>query len=335
LRIGACRPRQKAVVAVSDSGLPFSRAGSLISEAPGEHWLFEGLWGRTAIGLIGGAPKCCKSWLGLELAVALASGTDALDHFPVAAQGPALVFLAEDALPQVKERIEALCRHRGVAIEALDLFVITAPSLRIDQQGDQERLAMTIESVKPRLLVLDPLVRLHALDENSAGEISGLLSYIRGLQRRFDLAIAIVHHSSKKQRAQPGQALRGSSDLHAIGDSNVYLARKDDGIQMTIEHRAARPPDPMMIELVTELDGAIHLAVRGGGSAEDRGRSLDERIIEMLAQAGSTLSRTEMRARLRVNNQKLGDALARLEQAGRVHRGERGWELKLSVHKTW
>jgi len=78
------------------------RAGSLAAEAPGEHWLFEGLWGRTAIGLIGGVPKCCKSWLGLELAVTLASGTDALDHFPAVAQGPALVFRAEDALPQVR-----------------------------------------------------------------------------------------------------------------------------------------------------------------------------------------------------------------------------------------
>jgi len=90
-----------------------------------------------------------------------------------------------------------------------------------------------------------------------------------------------------------------------------------------------------MIELVTEVDGAIHLAVRGGGSAEDRGRSLDERIIEMLAQAGSTLSRTDMRARLRVNNQKLGDALVRLEQAARVNRGERGWEVKEIASKTW
>jgi hypothetical protein len=104
---------------------------------------------------------------------------------------------------------------------------------------------------------------------------------------------------------------------------------------MTIEHRAARPPEPMMIELVTELDGAIHLAVRGGGSVEDRQRSLDERIIETLAHAGTALSRTEMRARLRVNNQKLGDALTRLEQTARVQRVERGWELKQSMSKTW
>jgi hypothetical protein len=25
-----------------------------------QHWLIEGLWARSAIGLIGGAPKCCN-----------------------------------------------------------------------------------------------------------------------------------------------------------------------------------------------------------------------------------------------------------------------------------
>lgn len=46
-----------------------------------QHWLIEGLWARLAIGLIGGAPKCCKTWLGLDMAVSVATGTKALGHF--------------------------------------------------------------------------------------------------------------------------------------------------------------------------------------------------------------------------------------------------------------
>ncbi|MBM4345172.1 MAG: AAA family ATPase [Deltaproteobacteria bacterium] len=93
--------------------------------------------------------------------------------------------------------------------------------LRLDPQTDQRRLAQAVQRYRPRLLLLDPLVRLHRLDENSASEISGLLGYLRHLQRWGNVAVVLVHHASKKLRAQPGQGLRGSSDLHAFGDSNA------------------------------------------------------------------------------------------------------------------
>lgn len=64
--------------------------------------------------------------------------------------------------------------------------------------------------------------RLHRLDEYSAQQISGLLSFLRELQCTFDCALLVVHHTSKKRRGRPGQALRGSSDLHAFGDSDAY-----------------------------------------------------------------------------------------------------------------
>jgi hypothetical protein len=36
-----------------------------------------------AVGIVGGEPKCCKSFLALDLAVAVASGTACLRRFPV------------------------------------------------------------------------------------------------------------------------------------------------------------------------------------------------------------------------------------------------------------
>ena len=237
--------------------LPVARASELAIEPEKERWLIRGFWGRSAIVLIRGTPKSCKSWLGLEMAMSVASGSPALGHFTTDATGPALVYLAEDSLPQVRARVEALCRHRGIDIEALDLHVITAPVLRIDLAADQERLAATIDRLCPRIVLLDPLVQLHRLDENSSSEISGLLGYIRDLQRRFDVAVVLVHHASKKARAQPGQALRGSSDLHAIGDSNAYLARRGDRLVLTLKHRAARSPEPLEIRSIWINDGFI------------------------------------------------------------------------------
>ena len=36
-----------------------------------------------------------------------------------------------------------------------------------------------------------------------------------------------------------GQALRGSSEFHAWGDSNLYLRRHGDQLALAVEHRAA------------------------------------------------------------------------------------------------
>jgi len=310
------------------SGLPVVLAVELEQQAEAQRWLIEGLWARSAIGLIGGAPKCCKTWFGLDMAVSVATGTPALGHFPTVAPGPALVYLAEDALPQVRCRIDAICRRRRIRIEHLELHVITAPTLRLDQQPDQDRLAETIANLKPVLVLLDPLVRLHRLDENSAGEISGLLSFFRDLQRRFGTAIVLVHHASKKQRSQPGQALRGSSDLHAIGDCNAYLARKDQRIMLTIEHRAARAPEPMLLDLVSDEDGgAVALQMAAGHAAQtgQREASIEDRILDAIDQSGGPMSRSALREALRVNNKRLGDALVMLDEQSLVERCAGGW----------
>lgn len=308
--------------------LPVLLASELDAQLQQERWLIEGLWARSAIGLIGGAPKCGKTWLGLDMAVSVASGSATLGHFACHAPGPALIFLAEDALPQVRSRIEALCHQRGQDIRSLEIHVITTPVLRLDLSGDQERLARTIEELRPRLLLLDPLVRLHRLDENSAAEISGLLGYVRDLQRRFDVAIVLVHHASKKQRSQPGQALRGSSDLHAIGDCNAYLARKGQHLVLTIEHRAARSPEPMLLELVCDpVTGAAHLAVVSPPTAQSSSPGLDQLILEQLRGVTEAMTRAALRTRLRVNNQRLGDVLEQLRGERLIERTPRGWTL--------
>ena len=232
-------------MALSAAPLPVSRAGELAVQGEDERWLIRSLWGYGAVGIIGGAPKCGKSWLGLDMALSVASATPCLGHFPVEAPGPSLVFLAEDALPAVRARIAALCAHRGLAIEQLGLFVITEPALRLDLERDQQRLRATLASLRPRLLLLDPLVRLHRLDENSAADISRLLGFLRELQRTYELAVVLVHHASKRQRAQPGQGLRGSSDLHAFGDSNACLSPAARITSCSASSIAAhRPPRP-------------------------------------------------------------------------------------------
>jgi len=288
-------------------------------------WLVQELWGGAAVGVIGGSPKTCKSWLGLDFAVSVASGTPCLGRFQVPRPGPALVYLAEDALPRVRERVAHLCRHRGLSLSALNLHVITAPSVRLDRHDDRLALDQTVSDLQPRLLVLDPLVRLHHLDENSASEISGLLGFLREINRRHNLALALVHHMAKRSRKNPGQALRGSSDLHAWTDSACYLVRRSDGhLRLTVEHRAAPAPDPLLLSLAHTNGEPLHLQIQG----DDPGPlPLAEAVRHALRHATTPLSRTALRQLLRVNNARLGDALLSLQQRGLACRTPKGWVL--------
>lgn len=311
---------------IPSTELPTVYARDLEIEREEHRWLIRQLWCRSAVGILGGPPKSAKTYFGLDLAVSVASGTPALGHFSVDAPGTALVYLAEDPRAHVRTRLEGLCQHRDLDINRLNLALITEPVLRLDTREDQDRLRATLERFKPRLLLLDPLVRLHTRDENNAGEISCLLGYFRDLQRTFDVALILTHHMSKKHRSHPGQALRGSSDLHAWSDSSVYLTRRNDQITLTVEHRAARPPQPMTLTLVSAPDGsAAHLELSDTTSSPDPHKPHLELLVLDLLRHKSPLSRTQIRSQLRVNNQRLGKALGALEKRGQIQRTSEGW----------
>jgi hypothetical protein len=133
-----------------------------------------------------------------------------------------------------------IAQAAGVDFETLDIHVITAPVLRLDRSEDQQALRATVACLQPKLSILDPFVPLHAIDENAAAEVAPLLAYLRSLQRHFHTAVALVHHARKgAAHERGGQALRGSSELHAWGDSNLYLRRNGEKLFLNIEHRAA------------------------------------------------------------------------------------------------
>lgn len=313
-----------------DATLPVAHAASLeaTQDVP---WLIESLWGQQAVGIIGGCPKVGKSWLGLDIAVSVASRTPCLGRYEVHTPGRALVYLAEDTLPQVRGRIASLCRSRAVDINTVDVQVITAPTLRLDVEHEQKQLIATVARYEPVLLLLDPLVRLHCLDENSSADVASLLGFLRHIQRTYGTAIAVVHHMSKKRKAALGQALRGSSDIHAWADSSAYLVRGRDALTLSVEHRAAPAPRPIALQLA--VGDTPHLHVVDVVETTAKQMPLAEAIRRVIVAADAPLTRAALRAQLRVNNARLGDALLRLQKDNHIDRVKDGWIAKTTVQQ--
>ncbi len=313
------------------TALPVQPAHRLADRPEQQHWLVTGLWADEAVGIIGGEPKCCKSFLALDLAVAVAAGSPCLRRFPAPRPGRVLLYPAEDALHIVRRRLDGICAASGLGLAQIDVQVITAPSLRLDLDTDRGRLDETVAALKPRLLILDPFVRLHRIDENASGEVAPVLAFLRDLQRRHAVAVAVVHHARKGGGAvRAGQALRGSSEFHAWGDSNLYLRRDgNDRIVLTAEHRTAAAIPSVTLALTQRADALALEPVQPHVSAEPEPTpsSIDERIAAALADADRPRPFAELRACCRVRTATLYARLAAMTATGRIVKTGDGYRL--------
>jgi hypothetical protein len=310
--------------------LPTSPAWQLPHAPPQQHWLIEDLWADQAVGILGGEPKCGKSFLALDMAVSVASGTPCLRRFPIGHAGPVLLYAAEDALTIVRTRLDGICAAAGISLRSLDLQVITVPRLRLDLSSDCHSLQETVAALRPRLLVLDPLIRLHARNENLSAEIAPLLSFLRTLQRLYHTAVVLVHHARKAgAHLRAGQALRGSSELHAWGDSNLYLQRFGNRLRLSVEHRAAASIDPLTLELRSGNDAlALHINIENTDQQDSASApSAHQRVISILQEAEQPLSVAQIRSACRIRTATLCEILSEMRDQGRVSRTRQGYHL--------
>ena len=310
------------------ASLPVKQACDLTDSTDEPQWLIEGLWAAQAVGILGGEPKCCKSFLALDIAVSVASGVPCLRRFPVRHTGPVLLFPAEDSLSVVRRRLGGICAAANTVLDQLPLYVITAPRLLLDTPQDRRSLRQTVAELKPALLVLDPFIRLHRADENASKEVAPLLGYLRELQREFHMAVLLVHHVRKRSgKDRPGQALRGSSDLHGWGDSNLYLRRNCKHLRLAIEHRAAPSPEDITVDLAD--DGpALSLSVFDApAEPEPQPASPSERVVQAMTDAATPLSAQQLRKLCRMRTATLCDTLADLQRRRQVVHSPDGYRL--------
>lgn len=307
------------------TSLPVVHAAAIDDRAEETRWLIEGLWVDEGVGIIGGQPKCCKSFMALDMAVAIASGTPCLRRYPVCSQGTVLLFAGEDSLSVVKRRLMGICRAAKCSLETIDIKVITVPVLRLDDEYQQQALMETIKEVKPKLIILDPFIRMHRIDENNSGEVAALLAYLRAINRTFKVSVALVHHASKRGNIRAGQTLRGSSEFHAWGDSNLYLQRgRDERLTLTAEHRSESSKAGIALEL---WESGEILALREIADLQPPALSPDEKIHQILSEADSPLTLDKIRKLSKLRRNTVCEIVRNLVAEKRATKEAQGYRI--------
>lgn len=211
-----------------------------------------GLLPAQGILFVGGEPKVGKSLLVANLALCLAAGSDRLG-FPIPARRRVLVCQFELPLPQLLGRLTLMRRSLGPAADH-DLLVDTraAGHLLSAPQGLAHFLHAA-QAAAAEVLILDPLYSTHDQDENDTRAMAALCQTLLRLRDASRAALIVVHHVRKSiNRHEIGSAFRGSSALHAVGDSYLLLTRPSPQLatlELRFQFRYAAPCPPRLLEL--------------------------------------------------------------------------------------
>lgn len=229
------------------------RLGSLLKNIKKPKYLVQGVLTEGACGFIAGEPKSYKSWVGLDLALSVATGADFLGYFRVQNPGPVLYIQEEDPAPTLKNRSAKIWVNKSTDTFELihtpeeaglywlppeqdkafdpDINAYIQQGFIISNEAWQlwldETLAKGMNGEPYRLLIIDTLMMTAGeVDENRSQEMTTkIFKPLKVLSRKHGVAVQVIHHMGKSEKSRPGQRLLGAVANHAWAEDSIYLAR--------------------------------------------------------------------------------------------------------------
>jgi hypothetical protein len=184
-----------------------------------------GLLPPQGILFVGGEPKVGKSLLVANLALALAAGIDRLG-FSIPTRRRVLICQFELPVSQFVSRLAYMRRALGAAADQHLLVDTRASGHLLSTAQGLNHFVSAARAAAAEVLVLDPLYSTHDQDENDTRAMAALCQSLLRLRDTARAALVVVHHVRKSiGRHEIGSAFRGSSALHAVGDSYLLLTR--------------------------------------------------------------------------------------------------------------
>ncbi len=199
--------------------LPLVSLNDLLDEEATLEWDVEGLILRGERVLLCGEPGTMKSWLLLDLALALVAGVPWLGHFRVPAPRRVLYLDEEMHEPTWRHRLWRLSVDRvpGRDHPARQRFRLLAhPGLRF-RDGALEALleAVQRQGFDPDVLIVDSVRRVLAGSELEPADVAGFWRCVEGA-RRAGKTVILAHHLRKPRGREGGprrERISGTTDL--------------------------------------------------------------------------------------------------------------------------
>ena len=200
----------------------FSAAELQGREFPPIQWIVPDIL-PEGLTLLAGKPKLGKSWLALDMALAVAGGGSVLGR--ECEHGPVLYLALEDNPRRLQRRLRLVA---GPTSWPRDLeFHTEWPRL---DAGLAKMREWVVARPGARLLIVDTLAIIRPPSRTAESVHSTDYAALRGLHQlanKHAISVLVVHHVRKADAEDPFDTVSGSTGLTGAADSTLILTRRD------------------------------------------------------------------------------------------------------------
>ncbi len=186
--------------------------------------------------ILAGSGKIGKSWLALDMCVAVSTGGKLWEYN--ASQGDVLYLALEDTHPRLQSRLQ-LIQEKNINTDKLHLAV---SSLGISDGLITQMKEFLSTNPSTKLIVIDTLERIRNTDQDKSMYACDYrdMTALREITNAHAVTLLLVHHTRKMYDPDPLNTLSGSTGLVGAVDG-VWVLEKEKRIgdkgKLTIANR--------------------------------------------------------------------------------------------------
>ena len=184
---------------------------------PKMEWRIKGVLPTRGVSAIYGPSSSGKSFLAIDLAAAICSGSD---WFEKKCKPTSVIYIGLEGSAGIQNRVKAWEVGRSKRLPTNFSAVLA----NFDLTNAADIQAIIDQTPKASVLIIDTLNRATpGRDENSSSDMGLTLAAAKCLEQAIEGLVVLIHHTGKDQ----AKGLRGHSSLYAALDSAIAVTKND------------------------------------------------------------------------------------------------------------
>lgn len=200
----------------------WTAAELMAEDFPPPRWAVPGILPQ-GLTLLAGSPKLGKSWLVLNVAVAVATGGKALGAVDVD-EGDVLYLALEDTGRRLQDRLKMVLQ----ATSAPHRLTLATECPKLHEGGAERITGWLDDHPDARLVIIDTLAKVRGVPARNTDRYQAdyeSVTRIKAIADAYDVAVVLVHHTNKGEHADYLDAVSGTQGIAGSADGLVVLRR--------------------------------------------------------------------------------------------------------------